>query len=1271
MSSYIGPMNSAVDLPPTVASYLRDFATAVRRLALIRGFGIAVALFLMWSAISCGLDRLLHLSPAIRFLLLICGGALCGGVVARSLWKLRGRIDWVDIAGQIEGRDPQFSQSLLTVVSQLTGDRTNRGSAEILSHLLRDVELHIAESRRRSLLSLGPVVVPWMVCLVLIASALILNGNPQIGVRQLVQRFVTPGSDLPPVTTTQITVSPGDRDIVQSDPLRIDAQVEHLIGDSVFLFLNTQGDWHRVVMNPTDATHFSYPLASVDRDIHYYVTAGDAATRTFLARVLRRPTVSQFQISYLFPDYVRREPLVVSNTDGLIEAPVGSRATLTIFCSDPLQSAMLTIGAEKILMSRSGDQAARRATITVKQDIAYSLDLISAREVAGSGPPGTRIHPLINRPPVARLFQAGQDVRLTPRDIITLTYQAADDYALNALTLAVKLSSGQTINRPIHLVGHLRGQEGSVDLDLASLPLKVGDLATVTIVASDSAGQAASSEPLRIRIAARPVDLDMRERVSELNAASGFAMRMIGDFETARGAIGQADGIADKQSSGFAAASAHANLSLANASESATLLRQCLCRAILHTHAAQLSVALAALSDSAESLSEAADELFRVRGDSTARLQPIEPALRRAIDQSHRLSADVTTLWQGQLAIAVLAEREDADSAKHPISGPRSQAVLRELNIDPGAAGIAPQLQAKIGAGQSVIDAARPIDYAEAARMSAQELSRGEHAAPGISRRLSAAAEAEAVRPESDLTRARDLQLASKAAAAIESSLNERRPEDSAAAATVTAFASALADLQREWELRLRPASSRPAHETATVTAAATSARQQMISWAQDLTAAGAVAGAPGRPTTGPISAAGRKDAEDIALQASAAAAARDYDGAARLDEALNNRVGEAAAIPGRAARDPDAGVEIGRQRVAASMARARTIDGIGQTQDAVAKQTQGAPDDDRSDLAGSERKVADAIAAVVTERSGSVEPNSRGQAAAAFLSVQEQLAAVPQMLADALAAGTAQRAAAQCASGAQEAETRLSGGATGEERGMAHRAAVEAANEAGEASDRLEAAMAQIDPARAASWADELGAYAPESTDVCNALQTQLVAALTDFARALRGNDVPAIGRAASAVRAAVDSVQRELAAAQDALTARDPLLAARSFAGAAADSLAQSPPDLSRALVQQVRATGALARAWDQSIHDAASHRLSIVPSMQPVYAATAPADAAQRSPGQPSIAGGWERLPPGQTTSMSFPTHDSDPAGYEEPLRIYFQALGKAQAARAEGR
>jgi hypothetical protein len=1083
-------MHGSNDLPQVIAGHLRNYARSAARRSFARSTTAALCVFILWALASCGVDRLLQLSSHVRLGLLLAGCALGGLILLRALWRLREEIDWVATASQLERCDPRFDQRLVTVVSQLAGPRDIRGSDEIIAHILTDVESQIAAGEQRSPARLWRDALPWLALAAAIIGAIALDHNRATPLRQLAMRFVLPLKDIPPVTTAQIQVSPGDRDILQSQALRIDAQVDHLRGDSVFLSLNTQGNWYRVAMNPVDPRHYSYTLWSVDRDVRYYVSAGDAVTPHYLARVLRPPGVSKFQISYTFPAYVGQAPMTVTNSDGRIEAPVDTDVTLKIFCSEPLQSAMLAIGSTRILMSRTDDDAVRSATFKIRNDSAYSIDLISEREVAGAGPAGTRIRALLNQPPIARLLQGGEELRLTPRDIASLDYAAADDYALASIALRVQVNDSAPIERTISLLANRRGQQGRVVLDLATLPLKIGDVVNVWAVATDSAGQGGVSKPLRIAISAQSIDPDIQQRVAELNAAAEFAAKMTEDFVSAGRAAAQADGMADQQSPAFAAASAQANLALANASESATLLRQSLCRALLHTRDDSLCVAMAGWIDSAQTQSQTADELFRERGDAAPDAQSIASELQRAAERGRALADEIRVAAAFQQAVDLSAERQGAGLTD------RDLMALRQLGISPGAADIDAQLRARIDAGETLVRAARPIDFAAAARDWAEALQREEHA-PGLRQRLSAAAEAEAVRPDADLLEASDLQLASRAAGAIEASLAQKQPEASDAAAMVSSFAKSLAALQSESALRAGPHDAPSANQTKTINAAASAARVQMAAWESD---------------AGDQSVA---SALDLALQASAAAAIKDYDRAKSMDEALVHRVADTPAVPGGIRREPEGGLEDNRQQVARSMADARALDGIGQMQDAVTQQTPAADHGQMGHLADQERSVTAAIAAMITERSGSTEETSH---------------------------------------------------------------------------DR-------------------------------------------------------------------------------EALAERDPLVAAKYFAGAAANSLTQTPPDVSEALQQESEATGALSRAWDQSIHDAALCRLEIVPAMQPVCAAAFGSNDSPLAGDTATAAGGWGSLQPRDAGPLNLAARDSDPAGYEDSLRIYFQALAKAQAARTD--
>jgi len=246
---------------------------------------------------------------------------------------------------------------------------------------------------------------------------------------------------------------------------------------------------------------FTFTLPAVERDLRYYVSGGDAATREFRVRSLRPPAVSEFRIRYTYPAYANRPPLTVTNTDGLIEAPAGTQATVTITATEPLQSALLTVGGEKVLMSRTDRDNVRTATIKVAKPGPYSLDMISNREVPGGGPTGMFVRALSDQAPLVRVPQAGESLRLNPRDIVPITYQVLDDYGLESLTVRTQVNGAAGADLTVPIVGDARRQEGTFNLDLATIKLGVGDVVTITLAARDRAGQQAGSAPLQVLLA--------------------------------------------------------------------------------------------------------------------------------------------------------------------------------------------------------------------------------------------------------------------------------------------------------------------------------------------------------------------------------------------------------------------------------------------------------------------------------------------------------------------------------------------------------------------------------------------------------------------------------------------------------------------------------------------------------------------------------------------------------------------------------------------------
>jgi hypothetical protein len=179
-----------------------------------------------------------------------------------------------------------------------------------------------------------------------------------------------------------------------------------------------------------------------------------------------------------------------------------------------------------------------------------------------------------------------------------------------------------------------------------------------------------------------------------------------------------------------------------------------------------------------------------------------------------------------------------------------------------------------------------------------------------------------------------------------------------------------------------------------------------------------------------------------------------------------------------------------------------------------------------------------------------------------------------------------------------------------------------------------------------ASGIAVDLNRFNPETSPAVQAIEQNLIPALRQFSKAV-GDQRPAdVAQAAGATRAAIAQAQEALTRTQQKFAEQDPLVAARWFAEAAAAALSRTPPDLSAARQQQSNAAHALENAWTAAIRKAALQRLAGSATISsPLSSPTAPP--------------GWQPLTP-----SAEPPRDSEPAGYADALRAYFQTLSQGE-------
>jgi hypothetical protein len=350
-------------------------------------------------------------------------------------------------------------------------------------------------------------------------------------------------------------------------------------------------------------------------------------------------------------------------------------------------------------------------------------------------------------------------------------------------------------------------------------------------------------------------------------------------------------------------------------------------------------------------------------------------------------------------------------------------------------------------------------------------------------------------------------------------------------------------------------------------------------------------------------------------------------------------------------------------------MNTARRVDELDQRQSQLASRLAGG--EGTASLARQQQSVADEIEGVRTRHEDTAaseydQPDGRERATAEVLAAIDQLAGMPQALVEAQSLSTARRSAAARARAARSTTTQT---ANGEQKAAAIRAAEDSENSLANLTERLGHASDSLKAAAVEQIVRRLSPYAPETDAARDVIQNTLIPTLDALDAALSGDDSENAERAAADTREAIATTQRELASARELLVKRDPLAAARWFAKAAAASLSASPPDLGRAKVHQAGVFESLSRAWGASIHRAANERLAVVPSLSAVLAPPSPSQRGGQG-GQPSNhftnAQEWGRLRD-EAVGLDPALRDAEPPGYEQPLKLYFEALGRAGEAK----
>jgi hypothetical protein len=356
------------------------------------------------------------------------------------------------IARFIEQALPEIRNDLINSVL-LSRDR-EQASPELVELAIREAALRSAKVDIVRSISMTPLK-RWGIACGLAGALMVLAGlsAPQLMNRGLAAIF-SPTQYLAQVGSVKILqVDPGDASAFLGETLTITAAIDNAARKPQIAEILVEGEpAARAMMPNADNNAFTFVM-DIKNDFNYAVRVGDTRWPLdkpyYHVRVLRGAQVESMTVRYEYPAYTKlpaKGPLPL--TDGFIEAPVGTMATVTVTFAEPMPAAVLDVrdaGSRLPMACRNGRIFSQ--ALDIEKDGGYRIemqdrqgriiqqlpDLGKDDPSAGKATTGGyyRIHAIADQPPKVVFLSPLSDVTVGPGQKVQTKLKVSDDYGLD------------------------------------------------------------------------------------------------------------------------------------------------------------------------------------------------------------------------------------------------------------------------------------------------------------------------------------------------------------------------------------------------------------------------------------------------------------------------------------------------------------------------------------------------------------------------------------------------------------------------------------------------------------------------------------------------------------------------------------------------------------------------------------------------------------------------------------------------------------------------
>ncbi|MYI75242.1 MAG: hypothetical protein F4057_07960 [Acidobacteria bacterium] len=435
---------------------------------------------------------------------------LAVAALARTVWRLRVAPDDRRVARYIEERCPALQDRLTSAADVARGGRPSPFRDLVVGDAARharDVDARLvvprSEIRRRSA-QVGAAVAG----LLLVLAA---GSDPLGRLGRTAWLYAFPH-------TAALHVEPGDARVPVGDPLRLHATLDAGSGapartPPVVVMTDGEGGEQIAGMEAVPGGAYHLEIPAVEDSFSYRVRAAALESGPYAVTALHAPRVERIDVAYRYPPSIGLPPRIEID-GGDVQAPPGTRVTVTVRMSKPVEQAVLARAeGGRTALAPAGDPAVLAGTFEVGDDDTYR---IRARDADGlRNPAGVDyfIRSIADEPPAVEIVRPGGDREITPLEEVVVEARAEDDYGLRGFELVYGLP-GRT-----ERVVSLQHDDGAArttgrhTIFAEDLPLEPGNFITYHVRARDTGAAVTRSDIYFLEV--RPFGREFEEARSQ------------------------------------------------------------------------------------------------------------------------------------------------------------------------------------------------------------------------------------------------------------------------------------------------------------------------------------------------------------------------------------------------------------------------------------------------------------------------------------------------------------------------------------------------------------------------------------------------------------------------------------------------------------------------------------------------------------------------------------------------------------------------------------